>query len=864
MIASIATYPPLEQVSQLHGPEVTFTALLEVPAQLAAEPWELALWHSSGGGKAGEWVETKFLRDEKGLREGELHGSSDDLERLYFTTDPVPVRSTTSFTVKFRQGLDHDWRWIRDEQGIGDGVVIVEGSADEKEEDLPDLIRGLNPDLGWRSHMSQCPNTQLWSVQASVPGVAGDTSAFADVTLGVPWGDFIRWFALVRLWTPWLAPRHGKSTFEHDKDAVMCSFLSPEGKHLTLLGLALGDVVTVLRSDGSGKVSLHIRNDSLESGTGTVLVAVGNSFESSNAAVMYHARSIVRPSTVPLSEDETSENPLQPNWYEDWYEGLGYCEPGTWNALGQRLTHEKVLNALDALDGNGIKIATLIIDDNWQDIDYRGDGQWQHGWNDFEAEPKTFPKGLKGLVSEIRQKHRNIQHIAVWHALLGYWAGIAPGGQLAKKYKAIEVVREDVNPGNLPIDSTMTVVAQEDVGRFYRDFYQFLYSCGVDGVKTDGQYMVDLLVPAKARRELIHTYLREWGTASLLFFSNKVISCMSLSPQMLFSLHLASNTPARVVRNSDDFFPEVPSSHPWHVWSNAYNSLLTMHLNIVPDWDMFQTVHPYSGFHAAARCVSGGPIYITDAPGQHNIDLIKQMTGTTTRGKTVLFRPSVVGRAIDPYARYEDHSLLKIGAYHGRAATGTPIMGVFNVTSEPITELIHLSRFSGSVPGTEYIIRSHVTGKVSPALKTESSGSVVTVSLGQEGYDVLSAFPLATFEGKTRGRVSVTNLGLVGKMTGCAAILNSRYSVQENGRLLVASNVKALGVVGLYISTLPELSITDDLMASIQGQVIPPRTVSIDDADGRILKIDVETAWNEMGLRSGWSNEVEVKVYFPL
>jgi hypothetical protein len=344
MIVSIAMYPPPEQVSQLKGPDVTFTALLEVPRQLAAEPWELALWHSSADGEDGGWVETKFSRVEKGLGDGELYGSSGEVKRLYFTTGSVPVRPSVSFTVKFRQGLDHEWRWIRDEKGMGDGVVIVDGSADKKEEDLPDLIRQLNPELKWRSHMSQCPNTQLWSIQAPVPGATGETSAFADLPLGIPWGGFTRWFALVRLWTPWLAPRHGKSTFELDKDAVMCSFLSPEGKHLTLLGLALGDVVTLLRSDGSGKVSLHvggiallclwllelivlqIRNDSLDSGTGTVLVAVGNSFESSNAAVMYQARSLVRPSTVPLSKDEASESPLQPNWYEDWYEGLGYCE----------------------------------------------------------------------------------------------------------------------------------------------------------------------------------------------------------------------------------------------------------------------------------------------------------------------------------------------------------------------------------------------------------------------------------------------------------------------------------------------------------------------------------------------------------
>lgn len=88
-------------------------------------------------------------------------------------------------------------------------------------------------------------------------------------------------------------------------------------------------------------------------------------------------------------------------------------------------------------------------------------------------------------------------------------------------------------------------------------------------------------------------------------------------------------------------------------------------MNILPDWDMFQTVHDYSGFHAAARCVSGGPIYITDVPGEHDVGLINQMTGLTPRGKTVIFRPSVLGKSIDQYVGYDDNSLLKVGAYHG-------------------------------------------------------------------------------------------------------------------------------------------------------------------------------------------------------
>ena len=63
---------------------------------------------------------------------------------------------------------------------------------------------------------------------------------------------------------------------------------------------------------------------------------------------------------------------------------------------------------------------------------------------------------------------------------------------------------------------------------------------------------------------------------------------------------------------------------------------------------------------------------------------------------------------------------------------------------------------------------------------------------------------------------------------------------------------------------LPELSIENDFMVTIQGQPIPPHTVSVNKQDGHVLDVDIETAWNEMALESGWANEVQVKVYFAL
>jgi len=79
---------------------------------------------------------------------------------------------------------------------------------------------------------------------------------FSYVLLIIP-----RWFALIRIWSPWLAPRQGKSTFGLDKEAVMCSFLSVTGKHLVLMGISgVGDVMTLFTNDSDGNVVLRVRS----------------------------------------------------------------------------------------------------------------------------------------------------------------------------------------------------------------------------------------------------------------------------------------------------------------------------------------------------------------------------------------------------------------------------------------------------------------------------------------------------------------------------------------------------------------------------------------------------------------------------
>lgn len=415
----------------------------------------------------------------------------------------------------------------------------------------------------------------------------------------------------------------------------------------------------------------------------------GRDFDRAVAAVMYQARKLIfHQSTASEAEQQQDPAPeddvVGPMWLEHWYDGLGYCKlpamssvrysgnanedftVGTWNSLGQKLTEEKLIHAVDSLYENDIQISSLIIDDNWQSIDSNGTDQFQRGLLDFEANKKAFPQGLKAPIQTLKTKYRTtLQYVAVWHSLLGYWGGIAPEGKLASTYKTVELARQESGDGDIPLGGKMTVIAKEHVNKFYDEFYNSLRYSGVNAVKTDAQFMVDTWTSSKARRELIKEYLDAWSLQALRHFRLRAVSCMSQFPQALFHTDMKIARPAFLVRSSDDYFPDEPQSHAWHIWANAHNAVFMQHLNAIQDWDMFQTKHDYGAFHAAARCVSGGPVYITDVPGQHDMDLIRQISGKTTRGKTVVFRPSVVGKSISPLSGYHDDILLKVGGYHG-------------------------------------------------------------------------------------------------------------------------------------------------------------------------------------------------------
>ncbi|EIT78388.1 glycoside hydrolase superfamily [Aspergillus flavus] len=907
LFSRITCFPPLGQVtcpqriqqvlSSGEDDTVRFTVVIESSHSLPEQPWEAQIWQNITSPEWGAFPLQQSSSPVVPLLN--KHESEYKFYRHVFCGEiPLPSHGgCAQFTVRYRVSQNSDWQWVNQQQNTKDGELVFAAKGPEEEninlaqlsltsanEGLGKYFDGISNNLEVESRKSEAPGSTLWHISGNVGPAKDSQPGLTNVVLGIP-SRTILYFALVRVWTPWLGPRHGRGKFRLTEDAILCSFLRDDGEHVVLLAVSgINNVLTVLGSGDNGEVVIKSHNDNTTASNLQVLASAAANFEVAISAVIYEARKLVRPYSAettnriptpvsPPGDDVVLvEKDAKAQWLSEWYDGLTYC---TWNGLGQDLTEEKIFDALDTLKSHGINISNLIIDDNWQTLDNEGDSQFKRRWKQFEANPDAFPRGLKKTVETIRRKHPNIQHIGVWHALLGYWGGISPDGDIAKNFKTKEVRIKDPAAGG-PIAKAfekqlLLAIDPDDIQRFYDEFYSYLASAGVDAVKTDAQFFLDLLKDPEDRRKFTRAYQDAWSISSLRYFGTKAISCMSMFPQAIFNSQLPTNKPTIPLRNSDDFFPEVPASHTWHVFCNAHNALLTRYLNVLPDWDMFQTSHPYASFHAAARCVSGGPVHITDEPGNHNISLINEITAPTTQGTTVILRPSLVGRTIDMYHDYNAGQVLRVGTYTGWARTGSGILGLFNVSENRRTSLVSLQEFPGIHDDydTKYIVRSHTSGIITDLIKPIDRNALVGIVLEDKDWEILTAYPTQAFTLKRKNSSDIrepnpthaTVLGLLGKMTGSAAIVSSDIYVEANGRLRFDISLKALGTLGIYISDLPDWSIEDDFMVTILGYPVPRKTVwkEGDDEKSKVLAVDILTAWREMKLKPGWSNEVIVQ-----
>nr|XP_018679880.1 PREDICTED: probable galactinol--sucrose galactosyltransferase 2 isoform X2 [Musa acuminata subsp. malaccensis] len=376
--------------------------------------------------------------------------------------------------------------------------------------------------------------------------------------------------------------------------------------------------------------------------------------------------------------------------FVDWF---GWC---TWDAFYTDVTAEGVDQGLRSLSAGGAPPRFLIVDDGWQQIGsevrdqtaavVQEGAQFASRLTGIKENAKFQRKqgegerrsGLKQVVEEVK-KRRDVKFVYVWHAMAGYWGGVKPAVQGMEHYESALAypVQSPGVMGNQPdivMDSLsihgLGLVHPKKVYSFYNELHAYLAACGIDGVKVDVQNIIETLGAGHGGRVSLTRAYHQALEASVTrnFPDNGCISCMCHNTDGLYSAKQTA-----VVRASDDFYPRDPASHTIHISSVAYNTLFLGEF-MLPDWDMFHSLHPAAEYHAAARAIGGCPIYVSDKPGHHNFELLRKLVlpdGSILRAQ-LPGRPTRDCLFCDP-AR-DGTSLLKI--WNVNKCSG--VVGVFN------------------------------------------------------------------------------------------------------------------------------------------------------------------------------------------
>lgn len=214
---------------------------------------------------------------------------------------------------------------------------------------------------------------------------------------------------------------------------------------------------------------------------------------------------------------------------------------------------------------------------------------------------------------------------------------------------------------------------------------------------------------------------------------------------------------------------------------------------------MFQSSLPtYNTLHAAARCISGGPVFLTDIPGEHDVELINSMVSPSPANRAPrALRPSRMAMASDPYVSYHARKLLQVNNTHKHSS----LLGVFNISTMALTELINMkTSFQNLDQQKEYVIRAHTTGRITePRGVLDGEDSFLVVSLEPSKWEIFTAIPVEAVNVK-ENIVKIAALGIKENMTGIAALRDIRlYKGDDENTVTIQADVCALGVLGMIL-----------------------------------------------------------------
>ncbi|MBQ4327159.1 MAG: hypothetical protein IJC32_01950 [Clostridia bacterium] len=451
--------------------------------------------------------------------------------------------------------------------------------------------------------------------------------------------------------------------------------------------------------------------------------------------------------------------------YPEIFNYLGWC---TWDSMYIDVSEEGILQKCEEFKEKNIPVRWAIIDDMWADCKnlnirpYVGGKMLSHqyrcGMSSANADPERFPNGLKHTVDEVAKYGIKT---AIWHATAGYWNGIDPEGELAKKLSDCLTVLPN---GKL----VPRFDSEENAYKFFSAIHRQLRAEGVEFVKVDNQSFIrrhfQNVAPVGKVARNMHAGLEASVGEN---FDGNVMNCMCMAIENMW------NRPkSALARCSGDFLPENREWFKTHIMQCVYSAMFQGEF-FWTDYDMWWTDDGQAGKNSLLRAISGGPVYVSDKIGRSRPELLRPLAfndGRIPRPDKPA-RPALDSLFTDPVTTTTP---LKIFNTCSNGRYGVIAAYNINEKNKRVHGVISPDDVYG-LSGEEFAVYEYNTGKLRFLKKGESFKFTLS---DHDDYRLYIISPI--------DENGIAMLGRIDKFMAPAAITDKfgeTYSVYEGGKI---------------------------------------------------------------------------------
>ena len=408
---------------------------------------------------------------------------------------------------------------------------------------------------------------------------------------------------------------------------------------------------------------------------------------------------------------------------------IGWC---TWNASdnGKLLNGDLLLKAAKSFSDSSFRIGWMLVDDGWFQSRDRA-------LQSYRPSEKLFPGGFKPVINKLKKEY-GIKYMGVWHTLNGLWNGIDPSSELGKHFApSLFSWTQKVTPDKVDAPKRTYYFIKPDsdsLAAFYNNWYHYFKKQGFDFVKVDNQLSVEKMAvnnyPIFTLSDSMHKALY---LAAGKYFNGAMINCMDMTAEAYLNFGVSA-----VARSVEDYFPYhegegydlQQGNAAAHIVQAIYNSIYFGQM-VYPDFDIFQSHNPNAVFHAIARAINCGPVYITDNIGEQDYRVLRPL----------VFADGRIIRSATPLLPTEDCLFQVQGARLFKASSmvhNAGLLGAWNAADTAVVEGSIRPGDVRNIQGDNFALYEHFT----KTLKTAGRNEAFPVKLNRMGYRLYYVVPI--------------------------------------------------------------------------------------------------------------------------